>query len=305
VCVVAFRVLRRIAQGDQPREHVVEPVTGTQREARRLARRHPVQIDAREAIGLLFVDDRGVAFGDEFRHVLQGVPVFVCKRPRDRHVAEIALRVRKQLPAIPEDHVAATVVGSVDAPIGLGVADGRAVGVLGVVGDQLVDGREFAPQVLAVDRLPVLLDVVDGQQRQFVDLPVIGVLYLARGRGCFGTDPAGAVGRGQVPDPERVVQDRHRPSRHDGGASRYHEQHRRSGDRRTQRRDRPAVVHSANCRDVGLEPRPKSRKAKTKSATHAFGQKNPKISWQLPLLIRPVGAGVSPSQIMLETLPNR
>ena len=106
VVVLGVAVHHRVPGGDDPRQDVVQPVGGAQREPLRLTVGYPEQVDAREAVGLLLAHDRGVSFGHQIRHVLQGVAEFVGQHTVDGHVAEIPLRDGHEHPAVPGDQVA-------------------------------------------------------------------------------------------------------------------------------------------------------------------------------------------------------
>ncbi|CKP89295.1 Uncharacterised protein [Mycobacterium tuberculosis] len=226
--VVVFRIgfHHRVSGGDDAGEHVVEPVRGAQRKACRLTFGHPPQIDPGEAIRLLLADDGGIFPGNQIRHHLQSMPEFVCQHTIDGHVAEVFLRDRHEDPSIPGNQVAPRAEKGVDELIGVNVADDRTTWVVGIVGHQLADRPEGALQRFAVDRHPVVLDVVDRQQRQLVDRSVVGVDHRARRSRCVGAGAARTVGRGQTPHPERVVEDGQRPPVDDGRAAGYHD-HRR------------------------------------------------------------------------------
>ena len=110
------------------RQHVIQPVGGAEREARRLPVGHPEQVDAGEAIGPPLADDGGIFPCHQFRHLLQRVPEFVRQHAVDGHVAEVALRNGHEYPAVPGNQVAARSVESVDEMVGVVVANNRAGG---------------------------------------------------------------------------------------------------------------------------------------------------------------------------------
>ncbi len=230
VVVLGVGVHHRVAGGDDAGQDVVEAVGSADVEARRLAGSHVVQIHPGEAVGLLLAHDGGVFAGDQLGHGLQGVSEFVCQHAVDRHVAEILLRDGHEYAAVPGDHVAPGGVEGVHQIVGLVVTHDRAVRVVGVIRHQLVDGPEGPLQRRRVVGLPELLDVVDRQQGQLVDGPVVGVEDGTRRRRPIRLGSAGSVGGRQPTDPERIVEYRHRASV-DRGATGRHDEHRSQASR--------------------------------------------------------------------------
>ncbi len=219
--VVVVLAEQRVAERDHRRQKVVQPVTGGQREARRIAFGHPPHVHPGEAVGLLFGHQRRRALLVELGLLLDRVAVFVGQHHRDGHVAVGLPQRGQQDTTIPADGVVVLAEAGVDQAVGRLVAE-RAAVVVGVPRDQFLDRLELAVEGLSVGVLPEGLQVADRLRGDLVVLAAVAVGDLARGLLGIRAQPAGAVDGLQTGHLERVVEDRHGFALHGRAAAGKH-----------------------------------------------------------------------------------
>ena len=135
-------VQQRIAEPDDGRQHVVQPVCGREREARRIVFGDPTHVGAGQTVGLLFGHQRrGVVVGHPGL-VLNGVPVLVREHHRHAHVAVGLLQRGQELTAVPSDGVVVKAVARVHDSVRGVAAELGVVEAVCVPGDQLLHGFE-------------------------------------------------------------------------------------------------------------------------------------------------------------------
>jgi hypothetical protein len=220
-----------IAQRDRRSQNVIEAVASAEVEPRGVTLGDPAHVRAREAVGLLLHHQhRGVVL-HQTGHVLHGVAVLVGHQRGDGDVAEELPPDRHEHAAVPRHDLLTRAVEGVGLRVGVCVADHGAGRVVGVIGQQVVDGSEGAVEI-AVVLLPELRDVIDRQQCQLVDVAAVAALYLAGRLRSVVPDAARTVLCGQSARAERVVEGGHGLALGDRGASRDQHSHTHGADRR-------------------------------------------------------------------------